>query len=107
MDEGVTEPVEDSRSFAEKQADELYQQEEGFKNAKKLLDDPGEANKLIKTLIENNMLFDFNSNFPRIFREIKSNYGDVGSFDAFRLIRKLLKEVANQDADKPLNNKDF
>ena len=54
-------------------------------DAKKLLEDDGEANKLLKTLLENDMLFGFNSNFPRIFRELKANYG---SYRALREVRR-------------------
>lgn len=83
LDEGIVERVEDTRTFTEKQADELFQKEEGLKNAKKLLEDNGEASS-------------FNT-----------NYKDVGSYDAFKLIRKMLNDMANQEANKPMSNKDF
>jgi hypothetical protein len=106
--DGIVYPLEDTRSFADKQNDEFFQQEEGFTNVhNKLLKDKSEAQSLLKALIQNDMLSNFNINFPRIFREIKTNFTDLGSAEAFREIKKIIAHVANSANEQPLNKKAF
>ena len=95
---GVLEPIEDMRNFEEKQGDFYLQQRLSISNTKKLIDNDEEANRLLNYLRNADLLNDFNNQFQRIQREIKSNYNYIGAFEAFQEI----KQILNQANDRPI-----
>lgn len=107
MEDGIVEPNVDRRDFATKQADELLQQEMGLKNAMKLVGDDAVANDLFTLLRENDKVLLFNENFPRIFREIRSNYDKISAADAYREIDYLVDSAVNKQNYKPMSVNEF
>ena len=108
VDLGVIEPIQDTRNFGEKQNDFYLQQRNALSNAKQIINgDDEEANRLITYLRNSNLFNEFNNQFPRIYREIKTNYNSIGAYEAFQEIRRILNEVDNKDDFRPITTNVF
>ena len=92
------------KSYEEQESDFNVQLAEASKNVYKLMADRNEASKLLEMIIQRDDIVDFNENFPRIFREIKTNFkNEIGAARAFQEIVK----VINTKSDEPLDKDTF
>ena len=92
------------KSYEEQESDFNVQLAEASKNVYKLMADRNEASKLLEMIIQRDDIVDFNENFPRIFREIKTNFkNEIGAVRAFQEIVK----VINTKSDEPLDKDTF
>jgi hypothetical protein len=97
-----SQPYERERVLEDDLEDEALQIKQAQKNIAQLFKDKEEAATLLNRLRESDLIPKFNAKFPRIFRELKSNYGDVTAYDAYYIIIDVL--ASNNE---PLTNKSF
>jgi hypothetical protein len=97
-----SQPYERERVLEDDLEDEALQIKQAQKNIAQLFKDKEEAAILLNRLRESDLIPKFNAKFPRIFRELKSNYGDVTAYDAYYIIIDVL--ASNNE---PLTNKSF
>jgi hypothetical protein len=67
-----------------------------------LISNKNEAYKLLDMLVEYNLVGEFNKQFPKILREIKTNFKNIGANKAFSEIDRIVSKT-----DVPLNAGDF
>ena len=71
-------------------------------NVNNLLTDKNQAAQLLNLITENNLVTQFNSSYPKIYREVKTNYGKIGAQQAYNIIIEILN-----GNDKPVNKQQF
>jgi hypothetical protein len=97
-----SQPYERERVLEDDLEDEALQIKQAQKNIAQLFKDKEEAAILLNRLRSVDSIPSFNAKFPRIFRELKSNYGDIKSDDAYYII---LDVISSQN--EALTNKSF
>ena len=98
----MQEPEPMRRNLEDDLADEAYQLSEAQKNTKRLVEDLEEAAILLNKLRENDVILEFNEQFPKIFREIKTKFGRLTGNQAYNEIVAILTH-----ANEPVSNKNF
>jgi hypothetical protein len=97
-----SQPYERERVLEDDLEDEALQIKQAQKNIAQLFKDKEEAAILLNRLRGSDAIPSFNAKFPKIFRELKSNYGDISADDAYYIILDVISSH-----NEPLTNKSF
>jgi hypothetical protein len=90
------------KDFEEQERDNEQQIKIASENVLKLVKNKNEAYTLLDMLVEHYVIYDFNINFPRILRELQTNFKNLGANRAFTEIIKIINKE-----EAPLNTSSF